>query len=134
MLKIAVFVSGGGTNLQSLIDECQKGTINGEIKLVVSNRLKAYGLERARNAGIKAECIKDQKLLLERLKEEKIDLIVLAGYLAIIGEDLIKEYKNKIINIHPSLIPSFAGPGFYGLHVHEAAFKRGVKVDRKSVV
>ena len=128
MLKIAVFVSGGGTNLQSLIDECQKGTINGEIKLVVSNRLKAYGLERARNAGIKAECIKDQKLLLERLKEEEIDLIVLAGYLAIIGEDLIKEYKNKIINIHPSLIPSFAGPGFYGLHVHEAAFKRGVKV------
>ena len=70
MLKIAVFVSGGGTNLQSLIDECQKGTINGEIKLVVSNRLKAYGLERARNAGIKAECIKDQKVLLERLKEE----------------------------------------------------------------
>ena len=128
MLKIAVFVSGGGTNLQSLIDECQKGTINGEITLVVSNRLKAYGLERARNAGIKAECIKDQKILLERLKEEKIDLIVLAGYLAIIGEDLIKEYKNKIINIHPSLIPSFAGPGFYGLHVHEAAYKRGVKV------
>ena len=128
MLKIAVFVSGGGTNLQSLIDECQKGTINGEIALVVSNRLKAYGLERARNAGIKAECIKDQKVLLERLKEEGIDLIVLAGYLAIIGEDLIKEYKNRIINIHPSLIPSFAGPGFYGLHVHEAAFKRGVKV------
>ncbi len=128
MLKIAVFVSGGGTNLQSLIDECQKGTINGEITLVVSNRLKAYGLERARNAGIKAECIKDQKVLLERLKEEGIDLIVLAGYLAIIGEDLIREYKNRIINIHPSLIPSFAGPGFYGLHVHEAAFKRGVKV------
>ena len=128
MLKIAVFVSGGGTNLQSLIDECQKGTINGEITLVVSNRLKAYGLERARNAGIKAECIKDQKVLLERLKEEGIDLIVLAGYLAIVGEDLIKEYKNRIINIHPSLIPSFAGPGFYGLHVHEAAFQRGVKV------
>ena len=128
MLKIAVFVSGGGTNLQSLIDECQKGTINGEITLVVSNRLKAYGLERARKAGIKAECIKDQKVLLERLKEEGIDLIVLAGYLAIIGEDLIKEYKNRIINIHPSLIPSFAGPGFYGLHVHEAAFQRGVKV------
>ena len=128
MLNIAVFVSGGGTNLQSLIDECQKGTINGEIKLVVSNRLKAYGLERARKANIKAECIKDQKLLLERLKEEKIDLIVLAGYLAIVGEELIHEYKNKIINIHPSLIPSFAGPGFYGLHVHNAAFKRGVKV------
>ena len=128
MLNIAVFVSGGGTNLQSLIDECQKGTINGEIKLVVSNRLKAYGLERARKANIKAECIKDQKLLLERLKEEKIDLIVLAGSLAIVGEELIHEYKNKIINIHPSLIPSFAGPGFYGLHVHNAAFKRGVKV------
>ena len=128
MLKIAVFVSGGGTNLQSLINECQKGTINGEITLVVSNRLKAYGLERARKAGIKAECIKDQNVLLQRCKEEGIDLIVLAGYLAIIGEDLIKEYKNRIINIHPSLIPSFCGPGFYGLHVHNAAFKRGVKV------
>lgn len=133
MLKIAVFVSGGGTNLQSLIDATQNGSINGEIVLVVSNRLKAYGLERARNAGIKAECIKDDKLLIQRLKEEGVDLIVLAGYLAIISDELIDLYHNKIMNIHPSLIPSFCGPGFYGLHVHEHAFNRGVKVSGATV-
>lgn len=128
MVNIAVFVSGGGTNLQSLIDACNKGSINGEIKLVVSNRRKAYGLERARLAGIKAEWIKDNDLIIKRLEEEKIDLIVLAGYLAIVPDKLINLYENKIINIHPSLIPAFCGPGYYGLHVHEAAFKRGVKV------
>lgn len=128
MVNIAVFVSGGGTNLQSLIDACNKGIINGEIKLVVSNRRKAYGLERARLAGIKAEWIKDNDLIIKRLEEEKIDLIVLAGYLAIVPDKLINLYENKIINIHPSLIPAFCGPGYYGLHVHEAAFKRGVKV------
>ncbi len=128
MVNIAVFVSGGGTNLQSLIDACSRGEINGEIKLVVSNRKKAYGLERARNANIKAEWIKDNDLIIKRLKEEKIDLIVLAGYLAIVPDKLINLYENKIINIHPSLIPSFCGPGFYGIHVHEEAFKRGVKV------
>ena len=128
MVRIAVFVSGGGTNLQSLIDEMQKGTINGEIALVVSNRKKAYGLERARNAGIKAVCIKDDELLIKTLEEEKIDLIVLAGYLAIVSEKLINLYPNRIMNIHPSLIPSFCGPGYYGIHVHEEAFKRGVKV------
>ena len=128
MVRIAVFVSGGGTNLQSLIDESQKGTINGEIALVVSNRKKAYGLERARNAGIKAVCIKDDELLIKTLEEEKIDLIVLAGYLAIVSEKLINLYPNRIMNIHPSLIPSFCGPGYYGIHVHEEAFKRGVKV------
>ena len=128
MVRIAVFVSGGGTNLQSLIDETSKGTINGEIKLVVSNRKKAYGLERAKNAGIKAVCIKDDELLIKTLEEEKIDLIVLAGYLAIVSEKLINLYPNRIMNIHPSLIPSFCGPGYYGIHVHEEAFKRGVKV------
>ena len=128
MVRIAVFVSGGGTNLQSLIDESQKGTINGEIALVVSNRKKAYGLERAKNAGIKAVCIKDDELLIKTLEEEKIDLIVLAGYLAIVSEKLINLYPNRIMNIHPSLIPSFCGPGYYGIHVHEEAFKRGVKV------
>ena len=133
MVKIAVFVSGGGTNLQSLIDETKKGTINGEIVLVVSNRLKAYGLERARKAGIKAECIKDEDLLIQRLQEEGVELIVLAGYLAIISDRLIDLYPNKIINIHPSLIPSFCGDGYYGLHVHEAAFKRGVKVSGATV-
>ena len=133
MVNIAVFVSGGGTNLQSLIDSIERKEINGEIKLVVSNRMKAYGLERARNHNIKAECIKDQDLLISRLKEEKIDLIVLAGYLAIISPSLVSLYKNKIINIHPSLIPSFCGTGYYGLKVHEAALERGVKVTGATV-
>ena len=133
MVRIAVFVSGGGTNLQSLIDSINNGYINGEIVLVVSNRLKAYGLERAKNASIKAECIKDEELLIKRLQEEKVDLIVLAGYLAIISERLIELYKNIIINIHPTLIPSFAGPGYYGIHVHEKAFERGVKVSGATV-
>ena len=128
MLKIAVFVSGGGTNLQSLIDATQAGRINGEIVLVVSNRKNAYGLERAKNAGIQAECIKDDQLLMQRLKEEGIDLIVLAGYLAILSDELVDLYHHKIMNIHPSLIPAFCGAGYYGLHVHSAAFKRGVKV------
>ena len=133
MLRIAVFVSGGGTNLQSLIDETQKGHINGEIVLVVSNRKNAYGLERAKNAGIKAECIKDDQLLIQRLKEEKVDLIVLAGYLAIISDELIQLYHHRIMNIHPSLIPAFCGPGYYGIHVHEHAFARGVKVSGATV-
>lgn len=133
MLKMAVFVSGGGTNLQSLIDATIDGRIKAEIALVVSNRVNAYGLERARNAGIKAECIKDEQLLIQRLKEENVDFIVLAGYLAIISTDLTKLYHNKIINIHPSLIPSFCGSGFYGLHVHEHAFIRGVKVSGATV-
>ena len=129
MVRIAVFVSGGGTNLQSLIDNINNNYIqNGKIVLVVSNRKKTYGLERARLAGIKAECIKDEDILIKRLEEERVDLIVLAGYLAIVSERLISIYKNRIMNIHPSLIPSFCGPGFYGLHVHEHAFERGVKV------
>ena len=133
MVRIAVLISGGGTNLQSLIDSVQSGYINGEIALVVSNRKKAYGLERARNANIKAEHIKDEELLIKRLEEEKIDLIVLAGYLAIVSENLIKRYENKIINIHPSLIPSFCGPGYYGLNVHNEVYKRGVKVSGATV-
>lgn len=133
MLKVAVFVSGGGTDLQSIIDACQNQEINAEIKLVVSSRKKAYGLERARLAGIQAEYIRDDDLLIQRLQEEEIELIVLAGYLAIVSERLIELYQNKIINIHPSLIPSFCGPGFYGLHVHEAALKRGVKVSGATV-
>lgn len=133
MVKIAVFVSGGGTNLQSLIDATKNGDINGEIVLVVSNRKNAYGLERARNAGIKAECIKDDDLLIQRLQEEGVELIVLAGYLAIISDELIELYHNRIMNIHPSLIPAFCGPGFYGLHVHEHAFRRGVKISGATV-
>ena len=133
MVKIAVFVSGSGTNLQSLIDACSKKEINGEIKVVISNRKNAYGLERARLAGINAYTIKDEELIIKKLEEEQIDLIVLAGYLAIVSEKLINLYPNKIINIHPSLIPSFCGPGFYGIHVHEHAYKRGVKVSGATV-
>ena len=133
MVNIAVFVSGGGTNLQSLIDACANNEINGKIKLVISNRKKAYGLERARLSGIKAEWIKDEDVIIKRLEEEQIDLIVLAGYLAIVSDKLINKYENKIINIHPSLIPSFCGEGFYGIHVHEACFKRGCKVSGATV-
>lgn len=133
MLNIAVCVSGGGTDLQSIIDACEVGKINGEIRLVISNRKKAYGLERARLHGIQAEWIKDEDEILKRFEEEKIDVVVLAGYLAIVGDKLIEQYKNRIINIHPSLIPSFCGPGFYGMHVHEAVFKRGVKVSGATV-
>ena len=133
MLKIAVFVSGGGTDLQSIIDASKAGDINVDIRVVISNRKNAYGLERARLAGIRAEHIKDEDLIIQTLQEEGVELIVLAGYLAIISERLINLYPNKIMNIHPSLIPSFCGPGFYGLHVHEAAFKRGVKVSGATV-
>ena len=133
MLNIAVCVSGGGTDLQSIIDACEAGKINGQIRLVISNRKKAYGLERARLHGIQAEWFKDEDEILKRFEEEKIDVVVLAGYLAIVGDKLIEQYKNRIINIHPSLIPSFCGPGFYGMHVHEAVFKRGVKVSGATV-
>lgn len=133
MLNIAVCVSGGGTDLQSIIDACEAGKINGQIRLVISNRKKAYGLERARLHGIQAEWIKDEDEILKRFEEEEIDVVVLAGYLAIIGDKLLEQYKNRIINIHPSLIPSFCGPGFYGMHVHEAVFKRGVKVSGATV-
>lgn len=133
MLNVAVCVSGGGTDLQSIIDACEAGKINGQIRLVISNRKKAYGLERARLHGIQAEWIKDEDEILKRFEEEKIDVVVLAGYLAIVGDKLIEQYKNRIINIHPSLIPSFCGPGFYGMHVHEAVFKRGVKVSGATV-
>lgn len=133
MLNIAVCVSGGGTDLQSIIYACEAGKINGQIRLVISNRKKAYGLERARLHGIQAEWIKDEDEILKRFEEEKIDVVVLAGYLAIVGDKLIEKYKNRIINIHPSLIPSFCGPGFYGMHVHEAVFKRGVKVSGATV-
>ena len=128
MVRIAVLVSGSGTNLQSLIDACKNKNINGKISLVISSKENAYGLVRAKNENIKAEFIKDEDLILKRLEEEKIDLIVLAGYLAIISNKIINKYENRIINIHPSLIPSFCGPGYYGIHVHRAVYKKGVKV------
>ena len=133
MVRIAVFVSGSGTNLQSIIDACQRNEINGEIALVISNRKNAYGLERARLANIKALWIKDEDLIIQELENNKIDLIVLAGYLAIVSDKLINLYENRIINIHPSLIPSFCGKGFYGIYVHKHAFKRGVKVSGATV-
>lgn len=134
MLKIAVFVSGGGTDLQSVIDAVKNNSINGEIAIVISNRKNAYGLERARQAGIETAVVrKDDELIVKMLKERNVGLVVLAGYLAILTDVLIDAYPNKIINIHPSLIPSFCGPGHYGMHVHEKALARGVKVTGATV-
>lgn len=134
MLNIAVLVSGGGTDLQSIIDACQHGKINGQIQLVISNRLKAYGLQRAKDAGIETAVVKkDDALIVSMLKERHIDLVVLAGYLAILTDTLIDAYPNQIINIHPSLIPSFCGSGMYGMHVHDAVLARGVKVSGATV-
>ncbi len=142
MLKrIAVLVSGGGTNLQALIDAQKSGIIkSGEIVLVVSNKPDVYALERAKNAGIETAVITkkeygsefDEKLA-ECLLEKKIDVVVLAGFLSIIGKPLLDKFKDRIINVHPSLIPSFCGDGFYGLKVHEAALSYGVKVTGATV-
>jgi len=135
-INIAVLISGSGTNLQAVIDSINKKEINGDIKLVISNKKNAYGLKRAEKVGIKNIFINskklndenyDEKLLLE-LKKEAIDLIILAGYLKILSRNILKEYQNKIINIHPSLIPCFAGKKYYGIKVHEEAVKYGVKV------
>ena len=141
--KIAVFVSGGGTNLQALIDAQKAGTISsGEISLVVSNNEGAYALTRAENAGIKTAVVSkkvlgNQEAFEEKLKsvlqENDIDLIILAGFMCILSENFTKSYPNRIINVHPSLIPSFCGKGFYGLHVHEAALSYGVKVTGATV-
>lgn len=135
-LKVAVLVSGGGTNLQALIDAKKRGEIKeANLSLVISNKENAYALLRAKDAGIKTEFIpsKDEETLITCLKSNEIDLIVLAGYLAILSQKLVKEYENRIINIHPSLIPSFCGKGFYGLKVHEEALKYGVKVTGATV-
>lgn len=143
MLNIAVLVSGGGTNLQALIDAEKRGEIeNGKITLVVASRSDAYALERAKNNDIKTEVLLRKGFestdaysdaLLEILEKNNIDLVVLAGFMTIISSKVPKVYKNKIINIHPALIPSFCGKGFYGLHVHEAALERGVKLSGATV-
>ena len=141
--KIAVLVSGGGTNLQSLID-CQKDGMFGEsrISLVIASKPGVYALERAANAGIESAvlCRKDYSdiaaysaALVKALKDAEIDLVVLAGFLTIIDEQVYEAYPNAIINIHPALIPSFCGKGFYGLHVHEAALQKGVKISGATV-
>ena len=137
-MKIAVCVSGGGTNLQAIIDAIDNGTItNTQIAVVISNNADAYALERARNAGIEAVCISPRSYesradfnedFLKQLNSYNVDLVVLAGFLVVIPPKMIEQYRNRIINIHPSLIPAFCGTGYYGLKVHEAALKRGVKV------
>ena len=143
MLKIGVLVSGGGTNLQAILDAIDAGEItNAEVDIVISNNASAYALERARKHDIEAICIapKDypdreafHKALLSKLQERGVDLIVLAGYLVAIPPMIVEAFPNKIINIHPSLIPSFCGAGYYGLHVHEAALAKGVKVTGATV-
>ncbi len=133
--RIAVLVSGGGTNLQALIDSEKRGEIpDGEIVLVVGSREGIYALERAEKAGIEHIVVhKDEEKLIKVLEEHHIELIILAGYLTILSADFTKRYANRIINIHPSLIPSFCGKGMYGLKVHEAALSYGVKVSGATV-
>ena len=142
-VKIAVLVSGGGTNLQALIDATNSGIINsGKIELVISSNPSAYALERAARAGILTEVVskKDcdtheqfEEKIKASLKKHSIDLIVLAGFMSILSADFVKDYPERIINVHPSLIPSFCGKGFYGLKVHEAALEYGVKVTGATV-
>ena len=143
MLKIAVLVSGGGTNLQAIIDAIADKTItNAEISVVISNNKDAYALERAGKHGIEAVCISPKQFetrdafnqaFLEKLNSYQVDLVVLAGFLVVLPEMMIRAYENRIINIHPSLIPSFCGTGFYGLKVHEGVLARGVKITGATV-
>lgn len=133
MLNIGVLISGGGTNLQAIIDETKSGGINGTVKLVISNKENAYGLEKARLSKIKAVYETDEDKIIELLKENNIDLIVLAGYLKIITPKFVDEFRNKIINIHPSLIPSFCGKGYYGEKVHQGVIDYGAKVTGATV-
>lgn len=143
MLKLAVLVSGGGTNLQAIMDAIAGGTVtNAEIVTVISNNADAYALERAKKSGIDAVCISPKmyesrdefnRALLQQLNSYQPDLVVLAGFLVVIPKMMIEEYRNRIINIHPSLIPSFCGKGYYGLKVHEGVLARGVKVTGATV-
>ncbi|MBE5757080.1 MAG: phosphoribosylglycinamide formyltransferase [Clostridia bacterium] len=142
MVKIAVLVSGGGTNLQALIDAQNKVIKSGKISLVISNKEGAYALERAKKAGIESKVVLKKELgsqeafeekIIEILEEKGIELIILAGFMSILSENFTKKYDKRIINVHPSLIPSFCGEGFYGLRVHEAALKKGVKVTGATV-
>ena len=143
MLKLGVLVSGGGTNLQAIMDAIDSGVItNAEVGLVISNNPNAYALERAKNHNIEAACISPKKFesreefhkaLLAKLQESGVELVVLAGFLVAIPPMIVEAFPNRIINIHPSLIPSFCGVGFYGLHVHEKALERGVRVTGATV-
>lgn len=143
MLKLAVLVSGGGTNLQAIMDSIEDGRItNARIEVVISNNKNAYALERGKSAGIESVCISPKDYssreefnlaFLEKLDSYQVDLVVLAGFLVVIPAMMIEKYKNRMINIHPSLIPSFCGKGYYGLKVHEAALEKGVKVTGATV-
>lgn len=142
MKKLGVLISGGGTNLQAIIDNIENGNIRGRIELVVSNNKRAYGLIRAQRAGIDSLFINPKDFssnqeynlkLIQEFKARKVDLIVLAGYLKILSPDFIKEFRNRIINIHPSLIPSFSGDGYYGERVHRAVIQYGCKVSGATV-
>ena len=142
-MKVGVLVSGGGTNLQAIIDSMEAGRItNASIEVVISNNKGAYALERAKRHGIPAECLSPadfpdrtafHQALIRRLQDYQIDLVVLAGYLVNISPEMVAVFPKRIINIHPSLIPSFCGKGYYGLKVHEAALARGVKVTGATV-
>lgn len=143
MLRVAVMVSGGGTNLQAIIDRMQDHTItNAELAVVISNNYGVKALERAKTAGVPAVCVSPKdypdrqtfnQALLDTVNSYQVDLIVLAGFLVVIPEMMIEQYENRIINIHPSLIPAFCGTGYYGLKVHEAALARGVRVSGATV-
>ncbi|MBU5451157.1 phosphoribosylglycinamide formyltransferase [Acetivibrio sp. MSJd-27] len=143
MKRIAVLVSGGGTNLQAIIDAIQNGSItNGKIVKVIASKQGIFALQRAKENGIAAAVISRKQFdsveaydraMVEELQKDRVDLIVLAGFLSILGEQVIRAFPNRIINIHPALIPSFCGPGFYGLHVHKAALEKGVKITGATV-
>jgi len=143
LIKIAVLVSGGGTNLQALIDAWKSGSLGGgELSLVISSKPDVYALERAKKAEIKSVTIERKKCatveefdaaICNALSEENIDLVVLAGFLSVLGTQVLKKYENKIINVHPALIPSFSGKGFYGLRVHQAVLEKGVKITGATV-
>ena len=135
--RIAVLCSGGGTNLQALIDAVEAGEIDGQIVLVLANASKAFALERARKHGIPAEFVSKKQagsdeafngIILQKLKDAQVDLVVLAGYLPILGRQVVRAYEHRIINIHPALIPAFCGFGMYGNHVHEAVLAYGAKI------
>ncbi|WP_353093212.1 phosphoribosylglycinamide formyltransferase [Tissierella praeacuta] len=141
-VNMGVLISGGGTNLQSIIDNIKDGNINGEIKLIISNKEDAYGLTRGKDAGIESIYL-DRKLfnndreynleLIKRFKEKDVKLIILAGYLKVLSKEFIQEFRERIINIHPSLIPSFCGKGYYGENVHQGVLDYGVKVTGATV-
>lgn len=133
MLNIAVLISGGGSNLQSIIDGCESGYINGIVKLVISNKDNVYGLERATKHNIKTFVEKEDEQIIDLLNKENIDLVVLAGYLKIISPKFVEAFRNKIINIHPSLIPAFCGEGYYGKKVHESVINYGAKLSGATV-